>query len=111
MFASGRMFAAASARAQYMATADFNHDGFLDVVTADGNNTFSVLLGNSDGAFLPTVNYSAPQPKSVAVADFNRDGKLDLVVWSNFSTVVMLGNGDGTFKAPMAAFFARRGAG
>jgi hypothetical protein len=46
---------------------------------------------------------SVPSPRNIAVADFNKDGKLDLVIWSNSSMVVMLGNGDGTFKAPITA--------
>jgi len=85
MFAGARLFAAATTRSQFMATADFNHDGFLDVVTSDGNNTVSVLLGNGDGTFQPAVNYAVPQPKNMAVADFNGDGKLDLAIWSSFS--------------------------
>jgi FG-GAP repeat. len=104
MFAGARLFgAAASAGIEFMATADFNHDGLLDVVTTDSSNTVSVLLANGDGTFQPAVKYTVPSPKNPAVADFNRDGKLDLAIWSSFSTVVMLGNGDGTFKAPIAA--------
>jgi hypothetical protein len=103
MFASARLFAASTVGAQFMATADFNHDGFLDIVTTDSTNTISVLLGNGDGTFQPAVNYTVPTPRDIAVADFNRDGKLDLVISANFSLVVMLGNGDGTFKAPITA--------
>jgi len=44
-------------------------------------------------------------PWSIAAGDFNRDGKLDLAV-SNYgdnSLSVLLGNGDGTFQAPLTS--------
>jgi hypothetical protein len=42
-------------------------------------------------------------PDQVVAADMNGDGKLDLVV-SGSAQAVLLGNGDGTFKAPMLTF-------
>ena len=53
--------------------ADFNGDGKLDLVTANGsshegsNNTVSVLLGNGDGTFPPHVDYAANSLSSVGV--------------------------------------------
>lgn len=83
-----------------LVAADFSNDGDLDIAT--GN---SVLLGKGDGTF------QAPLPLSVTgsaavVADFNNDGKPDLAI-ASFSTpishivlfTILLGNGDGTFRA------------
>jgi len=83
--------------------ADFNHDGKLDLATADDTgNSVSVLLGNGDGTFQPHVNYPAGSfPHWVAVGDFNNDGIPDLVATNEGSNTVsiFLGNGDGTFQA------------
>jgi hypothetical protein len=86
--------------------ADFNGDGKLDMATSLGN----VLLGNGDGTFRMGTSF-APFPDVIAVdgfaeADVNGDGKPDLVMlWlmdSGTSKIaVFLGNGDGTFQAPI----------
>jgi FG-GAP-like repeat/Abnormal spindle-like microcephaly-assoc'd, ASPM-SPD-2-Hydin len=93
----------------FVAVADFNHDGNLDLVVANReSNSVSVLLGRGDGTFLPAVSYDTPQlPEAVAVADFNNDGNLDLITFHNEyltdpcgCVAVLLGNGDGTFQEP-----------
>ena len=85
-----------------IAVADFNDDGFLDlVVTNNKGNTVSILLGNGDGTFQTQVPYfTATGPISVTTADFNLDGFIDLAVADNTANTVsiLLGNGDGTFK-------------
>src|SRR6266436_7427380 len=71
----------------------------------------SVLLGNGDGTFQTAVTYDSGGygVLSIAVGDANRDGKLDLIVANNSADgftgegniAVLLGNGNGTFQAPM----------
>ena len=60
----------------------------------------SIYLGNGQGGFSPPVTYDAgPDPTGLTVADVNRDGKLDLLVGNAYGDVlVLLGNGDGTFR-------------
>jgi hypothetical protein len=86
----------------------FNPDAFQDLaVVASGG--ISVLLGNGDGTLQAPLFIDTGVPvigltrRSIAVGDFNRDGTEDLVA-SNApapSLAVLLGNGDGTFRAPL----------
>jgi hypothetical protein len=84
-----------------IAVGDFNGDGKLDLVTTSPSGFVDVYLGNGNGTFAPSVDYSTgalTNPGSVAVADFNHDGKLDIVTTNGYPSVsVLLGNGDGTF--------------
>jgi hypothetical protein len=96
-----------------VAVGDLNGDGKLDLAVADFTDGFvSVLLGNGDGTFQPSVEYPTGKvPSTIIIGDFNGDGKSDIVT-SNFSPAgytvppgyinVLLGNGDGTFQAPVA---------
>ncbi len=90
-----------------LAMGDFNGDGTPDLVAVNGDNV-SVLLGNGDGTFqsLPSINIPGSQLHTVAVGDFNGDGILDLAVAGGPSysgtVYVLLGNGDGTFQAPVS---------
>jgi len=85
-----------------VAVGDFNHDGYADIVTANGAGDVSVLLNTKTGSFNTAVNYPAgTSPSAVAVGDLNNDGFLDIVVANNGSNnvSVLLGKGDGTFNA------------
>src|SRR5262245_4695015 len=87
-----------------LALADLNGNGKLDiVVTAPGQNSISVLLGNGDGTFAAALTYADPSgPTAVVVADFNADGKLDVATANAADLTVSWrpGNGDGTLGAP-----------
>ena len=79
-------------------TGDFNNDGILDV--AVGNYGISVYLGKGDGTFsAPIVTSSTVYLGEIWAADVNGDGKLDLLASTlpdYSSTMLFLGNGDGT---------------
>jgi hypothetical protein len=91
-----------------VATADFNNDGHLDLVTGNaGSNYVSVLLGSANGTFGPVIDSPSGYPAgfgptSIAVGDFDDDGNLDLAAVNRFHSVVsvLFGNGDGGFEAP-----------
>lgn len=102
-----------------IAAGDMNGDGKLDLVVANqncpygrspcGTGTVSVLLGNGDGTFQAHKDFPVGHPISdVTIGDFNGDGKLDLAVVGrdpadvqSASVSILLGKGDGTFRAPV----------
>jgi hypothetical protein len=92
----------ASTNPEVMTSADFNHDGKLDIAAINNtSNNVSVLLGVGTGSFLATVNYTVGSgPSSVVADDFNNDGHIDLAV-SNYNSnniTILLGSNTGTFS-------------
>ena len=64
-----------------LGAADFDGDGFPDVVSTGLNsNVLTFAMGNGDGSFSSGPAYPTYQPSAVAVADLNRDGRPDLAV-------------------------------
>jgi len=99
-----------SANMSYVAVADFNGDGKLDIAAIDRvNNLVQIFLGNGDGSFsigaaYPTSSQSNSAAQNLVVGDFNKDGKADIAV-ANANTGdvgVLLGRGDGTFASTVS---------
>jgi hypothetical protein len=97
-----------------LATGDFRGNGSVDLVTdtfnSDGTRSVNVLMGNGNGTFKPPiVTNPGLSANIVATGDFNGDGKSDLVLVDYFqadnSVLVLQGNGNGTFKAPLVLKF------
>ncbi|MBS4066190.1 MAG: T9SS type A sorting domain-containing protein [Chitinophagaceae bacterium] len=86
-------------------TGDFNSDGYLDFVFANGTGSISVMQGDVNGNFtvsnIYTVSLYAGGGDGIhdlVTTDFNGDGKLDLA-FPMYATgyYTMFGNGNGTF--------------
>ena len=84
--------------------ADFNGDGRLDLAGPGGTGV-RVQLATGEGTFAPAVSWPvASSAQDLAAGDFNGDGRVDLAVTINDPAVglsLLLGNGDGTFQAPL----------
>jgi hypothetical protein len=85
--------------AQVIRMADFNHDGTADLALL-GPAGLTIVLGDGRGGFKPPVSYDVgPEPTGLTVADINGDGVPDLLVSNVHGDLLLLiGNGDGTFR-------------
>lgn len=108
------------------AAVDLNGDGNLDLVFyPDSKYSWDVIvmLGNGDGSFRPAMTFAGVRNANgygfvtgIAFADLNGDKKPDAIVVAGTylgapgSMFVFLGNGDGTFAAPVQ-YFAGNGDG
>ncbi|MCA9773440.1 MAG: VCBS repeat-containing protein, partial [Myxococcales bacterium] len=90
--------------------ADFDGDQTLDLLIVKENEVFddaqaAVLLGDGDGTFTaaPALTHGVTNLTAAGVADFNNDDVPDILLleFQNPPGQVLLGNGNGTFGAPI----------
>ncbi|HSZ62816.1 MAG TPA: FG-GAP-like repeat-containing protein [Terriglobales bacterium] len=103
------------------ATADFNHDGHLDLAYVDGTSSYAlhVLLGNGNGTFSHRQDIELPigicgyLSCVINLADVTGDGNTDIILGGSGSTngqiAVLVGNGDGTFQPPILSTVTNSG--
>jgi len=101
-------FANSAASGNGVAVGDINNDGRLDVVTT-GDATGRILLGNGNGTFSVAGSFAnlLYLTGDSTLADLNGDGFLDLGVtgsdiFNDAFTYVMMGNGNGSFRAAVS---------
>lgn len=94
----------ASPYVESIAVGDFINSGHLGLAVGEPSNEAAVILiGNGEGAFIPSSAAIANAPgepiSDIAAADFNADGGLDLAITSQISgvSVLDLGYGKGAF--------------
>ncbi len=89
-----------------VAVADLNHDGKMDIVTANRDtNKVSILLGIGGGQFSAPKDFTVgASPRFVTMGDINGDGNIDIVT-ANFNSndvSVLLGDGAGGIQSSMS---------
>ncbi|HTF90500.1 MAG TPA: VCBS repeat-containing protein [Planctomycetota bacterium] len=83
--------------------ADFNADGGVDFAVGQSPTAFSIALRSPIGTYPSSLPFTVfpISTETLAVGDLNGDQKQDLIAGGS-SLYVCLGNGDGTFQAPVA---------
>lgn len=84
-----------------VASADFNNDGFADIVASDAETGIIIYFNNGSALFDSTAVYNSPfvntsKAGCVFTADFNNDGWEDIILQGD---IIFLNNGSGVFDS------------
>ncbi|HWS63253.1 MAG TPA: VCBS repeat-containing protein [Steroidobacteraceae bacterium] len=90
----------------YLASADLNGDGFMDLVSASFEDGALRVFFNdkaSPGTFNTPLVLASPGASQVAIGDMNADGLPDLIA-ADFNVSLFVQTSPGTFAAPLTLY-------
>jgi len=90
----------------YLASADLNGDGFMDLVSASyDDGALNVFFNDkaSPGTFNTPLVLRSPGASQIAIADMNADGLPDLIS-ADFNVSLFVQTSPGTFAAPIPLY-------
>ncbi len=77
--------------ADEVVAADFDGDGILDLVGADGTQ-LQLLLGTGGGGFAPAMSWAVTGAMGLVAGDIDGDGRIEAIVTENYLTLAILRN-------------------
>ena len=81
---------------------DFDHDGDIDVITANRTGAINVLQNDGNGKFSAispaSIGLEDMAGDGISMGDVNNDGALDMLLVGDDNGSLYLNNGDGTFS-------------
>jgi Tfp pilus assembly protein PilF len=114
---------AARGHFRHVVFADFNNDGYMDLVFLRDDGPPMLFINQGDDKFVDRTGNAGTaladsRADEAAVSDFNHDGRFDLALWGKAGYDVLLNRGNARFEAvsnlppvkPLGNPFARRGA-
>ncbi len=107
-FKDGNVYGLGGGNVDSIDFADFDEDGYMDMIVCKTNNSVYLMKGNSDGTFDSSEIVASFSGRGIMAADFNNDGHMDFVYGSNAAgynesygnVFVYLGDGNGGFTRP-----------